>query len=128
MDPQCILWWPYLASFDHPSIGVPALGFEICHDICWMFMCSFHQVLQVYTLACESINHFSYQFKSSNFILWGAICYTSNLLTLIVLKVSSLQRLQVSHFADKVTSVACFSQVSQVCQRKHAGMMPMSCL
>jgi hypothetical protein len=28
MDPQCILWWPYLASLDHPSIGMPALGLE----------------------------------------------------------------------------------------------------
>jgi hypothetical protein len=26
MDPQCILWRPYLASLDHPSIGMPALG------------------------------------------------------------------------------------------------------
>jgi hypothetical protein len=34
MDPQCILWRPYLANLDHPSIGMPALGFEICHDIC----------------------------------------------------------------------------------------------
>jgi hypothetical protein len=51
MDPQCILWRPYLASLDHPSIGMPALGFEICHDICWMFVCSFRQVLRVYTLA-----------------------------------------------------------------------------
>jgi hypothetical protein len=26
MDPQCILWQPYLASLDHPSIGMPDLG------------------------------------------------------------------------------------------------------
>jgi hypothetical protein len=51
MDPQCILWRPYLASLDLPSIGMPALGFEICHDIGWMFVCSFCQVLQVKTLA-----------------------------------------------------------------------------
>jgi hypothetical protein len=30
-----------------PSIGMPALGFEICHDIGWMFVCSFRQVLRV---------------------------------------------------------------------------------
>jgi hypothetical protein len=51
MDPQCILWRPYLASLDHPSIGMPTLGFETCHDICWMFVCSFCQVPRVYTLA-----------------------------------------------------------------------------
>jgi hypothetical protein len=51
MDPQCILWRPYLASLDQPSIGMPTLGFETCHDICWMFVCSFRQVLRVYTLA-----------------------------------------------------------------------------
>jgi hypothetical protein len=28
MDPQCILWWPYLASLDHPSIGMPTLGLK----------------------------------------------------------------------------------------------------
>jgi hypothetical protein len=28
MDPQCILWRPYLASLDHPSIGMPALGLK----------------------------------------------------------------------------------------------------
>jgi hypothetical protein len=26
MDPQCILWRPYLASLDHPSICMLALG------------------------------------------------------------------------------------------------------
>ena len=113
MDLQCILWRPYLTSLYIPSIGTPALGFEICHDICWMFVCSFRQVLRVYTLAWMSTKYFSYQFLSSNFILWGAICYTSKLLTLIVSQVSSLQRLQVSHFAHKVASVMCCSQVSQ---------------
>jgi hypothetical protein len=83
MDPQCILWRPYLASLDHPSIGMPALGFEICHDICWMFVCSFCQVLRVYTLAWTSTKYFSYQLASSNFILWGAFCYTSKLLSWI---------------------------------------------
>jgi hypothetical protein len=28
MDPQCILWRPYLASIDHPSIRMPALGLK----------------------------------------------------------------------------------------------------
>jgi hypothetical protein len=28
MDLQCILWWPYLTSLDHPSIGMPALGLK----------------------------------------------------------------------------------------------------
>jgi hypothetical protein len=28
MDPQCILWQPYLASLDHPSIAMPALGLK----------------------------------------------------------------------------------------------------
>ena len=101
MDLQCILWQPYLESLDHPSIGMPALGFEICHDICWMFVCSFRQVLRVYTLAWESTKYFSYQFLYSNFILWGEICYTSKLLTLIVSQVSSLQRSQVSLFSYK---------------------------
>jgi hypothetical protein len=40
-----------LQSINHPSIGMPALGFETYHDICWMFVCSFRQVLRVYTLA-----------------------------------------------------------------------------
>jgi hypothetical protein len=40
-----------LQSLDHPSIGMPTLGCETCHDICWMFVCSFYQVLRVYTLA-----------------------------------------------------------------------------
>jgi hypothetical protein len=47
MDPQCILWRPYLTNLGLPSIGMPALGFEMCHDIGWMFVCSFCQVLQV---------------------------------------------------------------------------------
>jgi hypothetical protein len=29
MDPQCILWRPYLINLGLPSIGMPALGFEI---------------------------------------------------------------------------------------------------
>jgi hypothetical protein len=28
MDPQCILWRPYLARLDHLSIGMPALGLK----------------------------------------------------------------------------------------------------
>jgi hypothetical protein len=28
MDPQCILWRPYLASLYHPSIGMPAFGLK----------------------------------------------------------------------------------------------------
>jgi hypothetical protein len=28
MDPQCILWWLYLASLDHPSIGMPAFSLK----------------------------------------------------------------------------------------------------
>jgi hypothetical protein len=28
MDLQCILWRTYLASLDHPSIGMPALGLK----------------------------------------------------------------------------------------------------
>ena len=77
------------------------LGFETCHNICLMVVCSFYQVLWVYTLAWTSTKYFSHQFASSNFILWGAICYTSKLLTLIVSQVSSLQRSQVSHFSHK---------------------------
>jgi hypothetical protein len=69
-----------LLSLDHPSIGMPALGFEICHDTCWMFVCSFCQVLRVYTLAWTSTKYFSYQLASFNFILWGAFCYTLKLL------------------------------------------------
>ena len=83
MDPQCILWRPYLTSLDPPSIGMPALGFEICHDICWVFVCSFLQVLRVYTLAWMSTKYFSHQFASSEFILWGAFCYTSKSLNWI---------------------------------------------
>ena len=124
MDPQCILWRPYLASLDHPSIGMPALCFEICHDICWMFVCSFRQVLRVYTLAWESTKYFSYQFLSSNFILCGEICYTSKLLPLIVSQVSSLQRLQVSHFAHKVASV----YVSHKCRKNIKQRMFPWCL
>jgi hypothetical protein len=67
IDPHCIfggytllsiqLWirsvyyGGHISNLNHPSIGMPALGFEICHDICWMFVCSFRQVLRVYTLA-----------------------------------------------------------------------------
>jgi hypothetical protein len=72
-----------LLSLDHPSIGMPALGFEICHDICWMFVCSFCQVLRVYTLSWTSTKYFSYQLASSNFILCGEFCYTSKLLSWI---------------------------------------------
>ena len=36
-----------LQILDHPSTGMPALGFDICHDIGWMFVCSLRQVLQV---------------------------------------------------------------------------------
>ena len=89
MDPQCILWRPYLTSLDHPSIGMPALGFEICRDICWMFVCSFRQVLRVYTLACMSTKYFGHQFTSSDFILWGAFCYTSKSLNWISVAYSS---------------------------------------
>ena len=101
--------WKYL-SLKHRYV---CLGFETCHSICWMFVCSFCQVLCVYTLAWKSTKHFSYQFLFSNFILWGEIYYTSKLLTSIVSQVSSLQRSQVSHFAHKVASVVCCSQVSQ---------------
>jgi hypothetical protein len=36
MDLQCILWQPYLASLDHPSIGMPALGLKhvIIYVVC----------------------------------------------------------------------------------------------
>jgi hypothetical protein len=95
MDTQCILWRPYLASLDHPSIGMPALGFEICRDICWMFVCSFRQVLRVYTLARMSTKYFSYQFLSSNFILWGG----------------NLLHIKITHF-DSVTSVVITSVAS----------------
>ena len=56
-------------------------------------------------------------------------CYTSKLLTLIVLQVSSLQVLQVSHFSHKVASVACCSQVSQVSSKEYchdAYVMPIT--
>ena len=94
-----------LLSLDHPSIGMPALGFETCHNICWMFVCNFCQVLWVYTLSWMSTKYFSHQFVSSNFILWGAFCYTSKLLSwisvalslsIVVSVASSLQLLQVS--------------------------------
>jgi hypothetical protein len=52
---------------------------------------------------------------SSDFALWGAICYTSKLLTSIVSKVSSLQVLQVSHLVRKcrilTTSVASVTNI-----------------
>jgi hypothetical protein len=39
MDPQCILWQPYLASLYHPSIGMPALGLK--HVIIFVgFLCA----------------------------------------------------------------------------------------
>jgi hypothetical protein len=47
----------------------------------------------------------------------GPLCYTSKILILIVLQVSSLQRSQVSHFPLKVASVACCSQVSHVSKK-----------
>jgi hypothetical protein len=98
-----------LLSLDHPSIGMPALGFEICHDTCWMFVCSFCQVLRVYTLAWTSTKYFSYQLASSNFILWGAFCYTSKLLSWIKCRM----------FLSIVVSVASSLQLSQVSQVGH---------
>ena len=72
-----------LPSLDFPGIGMPALGFEICHDIGWMFVCSFRRVLRVYTLAWTSTKYFSHQSASSDYILWGAFCYTSKSLNQI---------------------------------------------
>jgi hypothetical protein len=60
-----------------------------------------------------------YDDRADEGILLGYACYTSKLLTLIVSQVSSLQRSQVSHFAHKVASVACCSQVSQTSNKAY---------
>jgi hypothetical protein len=101
MDPQCILWRPYLASLDHPSIGMPALGLK--HVIIFVgCLCAASVRFSASIPLLESLQSISViSSLSSNFILWGAICYTSKLLTLIVSQVSSLQVSQVSHFAHK---------------------------
>jgi hypothetical protein len=117
MDPQCILGRPYLASLDHPSIGMPALGLK--HVIIFVgCLCANFVRFTTSIPFLESLQSIS---VISSYILtsyFGGQSVThKKILTLIVSQVLSLQRSQVSHFAHKVASVACCSQVSQVSKK-----------
>jgi hypothetical protein len=90
------------------------LGFETCHNICLMVVCIFFHPLCIHTLARKILQSTSV-IMSSNFVLWGEICYTSKLLTSIVSQVSSLQVLLVLHIVHKchilTTSVASVTNI-----------------
>jgi hypothetical protein len=90
MDPQCILWRPYLKNLYHSSIGMPALGLK--HVIIFvLWLCEYFSGLSASIPFLEKIYKVLHSSSSSNFVLLGAICYTSKLLTSIVPQVSSLQ-------------------------------------
>jgi hypothetical protein len=103
MDPQCILWWPYLASLDHPSIGMPALGLE-------------HVIIFVGCLCVASV-----RFSESIPLLeslQSISVISSHLLTSYF--GGNLLHINITRF-DKCRKC-------RKCQAKHAAMIPMSYL
>jgi hypothetical protein len=69
MDPQCILWWPYLESPLPLKHRYACLGFETCHNVFLMVICNFYQVLRIHTLALNICKVFwpSFSLLTSHF-------------------------------------------------------------
>jgi hypothetical protein len=79
------------------------LGFETCHNICLMVVCIYFSSLSVSIPLLEKVYKVLQSSSSSDFALWGAICYTSK----------SLIAMMASVVVTNIASVAYWSQVSQ---------------
>jgi hypothetical protein len=64
--------------------------------------------LSPYPCLKKSTKYFSHQFSSSNFALWGAICYTSKLLTTMMTYCRHYVVLQVSHIGKVSQTSYCY--------------------